>query len=350
MGVGPMAYSGGMKIISLMLVLAFSLPTFAQMLPSYASLDEGPVFIPDPFQDRPAPEPLRWDELQDDDWFSPRYMPRKYQVNPRDLKESDLAGLNTISKKEFEEIALRFGETNKDERRFFSFNQADQQLLALAAATSLGLIVFKGDDELMDVVQGNKNDFTRHVADFGNVMGTVSGIGPIALGSFFLGVVFENGKLKDVGIVAVTAALATQFVTEGFKDTFERARPNYGVGPYAFQVDGQKSFFSGHSSGAFSIATVLAETYGEEHKWVPWLAYGVAAVTAYARMHDMKHWGSDVIMGAIAGHLITKITYRLYRGDRVPERERWIYLSPMVGRDYVGFQITAYPSKRPRWR
>jgi membrane-associated phospholipid phosphatase len=57
------------------------------------------------------------------------------------------------------------------------------------------------------------------------------------------------------------------------------------------------------------MATVIAEVY-KDKPLVPYLAYGAAAVTAYARMHDNRHWASDVLAGAIAGHLITKILIR----------------------------------------
>ncbi len=112
----------------------------------------------------------------------------------------------------------------------------------------------------------------------------------------------------------VTAGLATQLVTEGFKKSVERVRPNREMGPYVFGEHGNYSFFSGHTSGAFSFATVVAEVY-KDVKWVPYVSYGLATVTAYARMHDQKHWATDVLAGAVMAHLITKAVIRVVQQD-----------------------------------
>jgi membrane-associated phospholipid phosphatase len=65
------------------------------------------------------------------------------------------------------------------------------------------------------------------------------------------------------------------------------------------------SFPSGHAAAAFSIATVMARRYGE-HKWVPWVAYGVAGLISFSRVPDMAHFPSDVFLGAALGYTITR--------------------------------------------
>lgn len=196
---------------------------------------------------------------------------------------------------------------------FIPLALTEKELLMFAAGTSLGLVIFHYDQEIMDFIQDHKTETTAKVTAVGNLFGS-SLIPPVALGSYFLGAVFKNGQLKQVGLFTVTAGLATQLVTEGFKKTFNRVRPNGEQGPYAFGQDGNNSFFSGHTSGAFSFATVIAEVY-KDVKWVPYVAYGLATVTAYARMHDQKHWATDVLAGAIMGHLITKAVIRLVQKD-----------------------------------
>ncbi|MFC1769993.1 phosphatase PAP2 family protein, partial [Nitrospirota bacterium] len=57
---------------------------------------------------------------------------------------------------------------------------------------------------------------------------------------------------------------------------------------------------SGHSSAAFSVMTVFAHQY-RDTKWVPYAAYGTAALTALSRVHDDKHWASDVLFGGAVG-------------------------------------------------
>lgn len=214
---------------------------------------------------------------------------------------------SSLSGEQFAALLKRKGGTGKGET-FLSLDLSDKEMIALAAATSLGLIVFNNDEEIMDYVQRERNDVPQGVEDFGNFVGSRAGNASIMAGSYFLGVVLQNNKLKKVGLVSIAAGIATAIVTEGFKVSYGRMRPIAGKGAYEFFSDG-KSFFSGHTSSVFSIATVISEVYGDEYPIVPWLAYGVATVTAYSRMRSNAHWGSDVLAGAIAGVLVTKIIY-----------------------------------------
>ena len=61
---------------------------------------------------------------------------------------------------------------------------------------------------------------------------------------------------------------------------------------------------------AFAMATVIAETYGEDHPWVPWLAYPAAGLTALGRVNNERHWASDIFMGAAIGHFIGRMVTR----------------------------------------
>jgi membrane-associated phospholipid phosphatase len=65
------------------------------------------------------------------------------------------------------------------------------------------------------------------------------------------------------------------------------------------------SFPSGHAAGAFSIATVIARRYGD-HRWVPFVAYGLAALVSFSRVPDRAHYPSDVFLGAALGYMITR--------------------------------------------
>lgn len=65
------------------------------------------------------------------------------------------------------------------------------------------------------------------------------------------------------------------------------------------------SFPSGHSAGAFSVATVVARRYAN-HRWVPWTVYGFATVIGLSRIPSEAHFPSDVFLGAAVGYAVTQ--------------------------------------------
>jgi hypothetical protein len=67
---------------------------------------------------------------------------------------------------------------------------------------------------------------------------------------------------------------------------------------------GAGSFPSGHAIAAFSIATVLANRY-HQHRWVPWVAYGLAGLVGFSRVPLQAHFPSDVFAGAALGYAIS---------------------------------------------
>lgn len=216
------------------------------------------------------------------------------------------------SQKEFSALIHKLDPGLVQQKFFIPLGLKNKELLMLAASSSLGLVLFPSDQATMDFVQDHKSEFTEKL-----VLPTNEYIKPISLGvaagSYFVGAVMEDNKLKSAGLYVVTAGLASQMVTELFKRGFGRQRPIAGEGPYAFGTDG-KSFFSGHSSGAWSMATVFAEVY-KDHKYIPYVAYSLAALTSYGRLHDRKHYLSDVFYGAVAGHLMAKLIMRIHKRD-----------------------------------
>lgn len=197
---------------------------------------------------------------------------------------------------------------------FIPLSLTNQELITLAAATSLGIVAFRNDKEIRDVVSSNQSKSAKMVSTIGNFIGG-DAVFPISAGAYFLGVLYEDNKLKQVGVFTVGASLAMGIVTAGVKKVAGRVRPGDTDDQGRFFEDGNESFYSGHTAQSFTIATVIAEMYKEDYPLVPWVAYGIAAVTAYARVHDNAHWASDVIMGAVAGHLITKLYLSAFRED-----------------------------------
>ena len=120
-------------------------------------------------------------------------------------------------------------------------------------------------------------------------------------------------------MVGIPSALigSLEIVTTVLKDATRRVRPaaipsggNYydswfesGGSP----LRGNGGFPSGHAIAAFSVATVVARRYGN-HRWVPYAAYGLAALVGFSRLSLSAHFLSDVFIGGALGYSISHFT------------------------------------------
>lgn len=91
-----------------------------------------------------------------------------------------------------------------------------------------------------------------------------------------------------------TAIGVTGVLTELVKSATGRERPN---------GKGRKSFPSGHTSGSFAVAATLDELYGRS-VGIP--SYIIAGLVGLQRIHDNKHWLTDVLAGAALGTVVGK--------------------------------------------
>jgi membrane-associated phospholipid phosphatase len=109
-----------------------------------------------------------------------------------------------------------------------------------------------------------------------------------ALAAFAVGHAIGNAKIAAVGADLVRANIVSQTLTGAVKFTARRERPD-GTG---------FSFPSGHTAVTFASATVLQRHLGWK-AGVP--AYAVASYVAASRIHDKRHFLSDVAFGAAVG-------------------------------------------------
>jgi membrane-associated phospholipid phosphatase len=110
-------------------------------------------------------------------------------------------------------------------------------------------------------------------------------------------------------------ALADGFIVDiPFKAVTGRRQPltYYGNGPYTGSFfNGSHSpfhsggFFSDHAMGSMAVATVLAHRY-RQHRWVPYVAYGVAGAISFARVTTSNHFPGDVFFGGAMGFVIAR--------------------------------------------
>ncbi len=108
-----------------------------------------------------------------------------------------------------------------------------------------------------------------------------------------------DGMVLTVVMKAVSRRLRpSDIAPQGdFSDTFFRSHKSiFGSG---------SSFPSAHTVAAFSVATVYARRY-RNHRWVPWVAYGIAGAIGFSRVTLQSHFPADVFLGAALGYAISR--------------------------------------------
>jgi membrane-associated phospholipid phosphatase len=136
----------------------------------------------------------------------------------------------------------------------------------------------------------------------------------------------QAGKMET--FTMLEAAAFSGITAEGLKYAAGRARPNETLHVDDWRAGGS-SFPSLHATEAFALGTVLAESGGEDYRWVRRiLGYGIAGATAYIRLHDNVHWLSDTVAGAAIG----ASTARFAMNRREDRAKRWdVSVRPLEG-------------------
>jgi membrane-associated phospholipid phosphatase len=130
----------------------------------------------------------------------------------------------------------------------------------------------------------------------------------VAGGMYAVGRWTHNDKLAETGRLATEALIDSQIVTQVSKVAFGRLRPNEGDSEGRF-FKGGRSFFSGHASASWSVASVIACEY-HDHTLAVVAAYGIASAVSISRYTGRKHFLSDVLVGAGVGYGIGRYVCR----------------------------------------
>lgn len=161
-----------------------------------------------------------------------------------------------------------------------------QNLVILTAGGIGASVAHAADHDVTRAMSGSTNMGTALQA--GETTGGARTQLAAALATYTIGRVAGHERTAALGADLIGAQIVTQTMTAAIKLSVGRTRP-----------DGTRySFPSGHSSVTFATATVLQRHFG----WkvgVP--AYGLATYVAASRVHDKRHFLSDVAFGAALG-------------------------------------------------
>jgi membrane-associated phospholipid phosphatase len=171
----------------------------------------------------------------------------------------------------------------------------------VSAAT--GALIAWGDQPVFNVANTIHNPFADKLAVGIEPMGHA--YLAISISGFFIhGLISKNNYSIETSLIAGESLLLNTVLVQVVKNTLGRSRPNNDGTTNPLQWNGPffkgNSFFSGHTSTAFSVASVYAYRY-RETTWVPILSYSLAALCGLQRIYNNRHWASDVLFGAAAG-------------------------------------------------
>jgi membrane-associated phospholipid phosphatase len=194
-----------------------------------------------------------------------------------------------------------------------------------------------------EMSRGNHVSLSDNIANLG-----LAAYGGTVAGFYLIGRREGDLRKQETGLLAGEAGINALAVSTVIKYAFNRNRPLEGDGTGHFFRPVSGSFYSAHSTIAWSFASVIASEYPG---WLSkTLAYGGATAISLSRVSGQKHWPSDVFVGAVAGYLIGKNTYHVRHDPEVDsnaygtfENSHPAWNSGNAGTTYVPLDSWVYP-------
>jgi membrane-associated phospholipid phosphatase len=171
-----------------------------------------------------------------------------------------------------------------------------QNLFLVAVGSGLALAVHPADDNVNSHLVGR--GWANKVFTPGKILGETGTLLGTAATIYAVGRVKDQPKVSHVGMDLIRSLAISEGLTQALKYTVRRERPDH---------SGRNSFPSGHAADTFAFATALERHLGWRGA-VP--AYLFSSYVAASRLHENRHFLSDVVFGAtvgiIAGRTVTR--------------------------------------------
>ncbi len=136
-------------------------------------------------------------------------------------------------------------------------------------------------------------------------------------------------QAKNLFIIDVASFITVR----SLKSIVQRSRPN---NMYIYN-----SFPSGHTTLAFSNASMLYYEYKEHHPVFAYSGYAFAMATGTLRVLNDRHWIGDVLVGAGMGMLITHLVYKLepLKNWNPFRKSKHLSFGPVLNRDELMIRL-----------
>jgi len=201
--------------------------------------------------------------------------------------------------------------------------------VAVAAAVTPMVLAFDRSTSIESV----EEKFFKSDTASGDVLALSLGCGPILAGLMEAATVDDARHLEVTTEAIVLTALGTQFL----KTVVHRQRPD--------GSRGSESFPSGHTSFAFSGATLIGRWWQDTHagSLLGYAAYFPAAYVGISRLEGERHFLSDVTFGAALGiatsHLLWNAHFGTDDNEGIFERRVSLDLVPFADEHRTGLSL-----------
>jgi membrane-associated phospholipid phosphatase len=145
----------------------------------------------------------------------------------------------------------------------------------------------------------------------------------------------ETWNMVEAGGLSVATSFVLKFATG-------RERPDQTDDPNRWRKGGS-SFPSIHTTAAFAVGTVLAESGNDDYRWMRrFLGYGViAGFTAFERVKHNAHWLSDDVAGAALGAATAHFVLTRDKEGRAEQEARsGLSVTPLPGGAMLSYNVT----------
>ncbi|MFQ5823037.1 MAG: phosphatase PAP2 family protein [bacterium] len=195
-------------------------------------------------------------------------------------------------------------------------------LFYLVSGTGASLIVWPYDKDISEAIEDdNFNELELQAPD---KLGGFFVITGASVFTHLFGRAIRKPHLANTGLYLLEAYFTTVLITGTTKIIVQRTRPN---------GENNLSFPSGHTSGMFTVASVLDKRYGYK-VGIP--SYLLAGFVGISRIKMQKHFPTDVIAGAALGIIVGR--------SFVPSKNnnKSAAVLPVFYRNYVGISYQVH--------
>ena len=186
------------------------------------------------------------------------------------------------------------------------FHFGSKDFLTTGIITGVTALAFTLDNPIRNAMKKNHSSTMDNLTNAGEKLGAAQ-YGLALSGALYLsGQIVQEPGLRKTGLMLAEALFLNGITTGVLKVVIGRSRPYGSDGNTDFDFfrldDEDNSLPSGHTSTAFTIATVLSQRIDNTYATIA--LYSFAGLTAVQRIYADKHWFSDVILGAAIGTIV----------------------------------------------